>query len=167
LPCAPKVTGTTGNTLYYLHSDHLGSTSLTTDSAGAVVARQWYHPYGTVRAGDDLPTDIGFTGQRAESSELGSLMFFRARFYSPLVGRFLSADTIVPSPGNPQAFNRYAFVLNNPLKYIDPSGHGYCDSPNALPEDCAEAGKPLPKYAWVEGWGYFDTKHLIDETGDL
>jgi len=40
-----------------------------------------------------------------------------------VLGRFLSADTIVPSPGNPQSLNRYAYVNNNPVKYIDPSGH--------------------------------------------
>jgi hypothetical protein len=39
------------------------------------------------------------------------------------VGRFIQADTIVPSPGNPQHFNRYSYVLNNPLKFTDPSGH--------------------------------------------
>ena len=133
------LTGTTGNTLYYLHTDHLGSTSLTTDVNGAVVARQYYYPYGEVRAGDDLPTDIGFTGQRAESG-LGSLMYFRARMYSPLIGRFLSADSIVPEPGNPQSLNRYSYVINNPLKLTDPSGHTYlCD------EECeANGGRGTP-----------------------
>ncbi len=43
--------------------------------------------------------------------------------YSPRVGRFLSADTIVPSPGNPQSLNRYAYTLNNPIAYVDPTGH--------------------------------------------
>lgn len=42
---------------------------------------------------------------------------------APLLGRFLSADTIVPGAGNPQTFNRYAYVNNNPLRLIDPSGH--------------------------------------------
>jgi hypothetical protein len=50
-------------------------------------------------------------------------MQFGARFYLPRIGRFASADSIVPSFANPQALNRYAFVLNNPLKYTDPSGH--------------------------------------------
>jgi len=40
-----------------------------------------------------------------------------------MLGRFLSADTIVPSPGNPQSLNRYAYTLNNPVKYTDPTGH--------------------------------------------
>jgi RHS repeat-associated protein len=46
-----------------------------------------------------------------------------ARMYSPLLARFISADTIVPDPANPQALNRSAYVLNNPLRYTDPSGH--------------------------------------------
>jgi len=54
-----------GGVVYYLHGDHLGSTSLTTDEDGEVVARQLYHPYGTVRyAGGTLPTDFTYTGQR-------------------------------------------------------------------------------------------------------
>jgi hypothetical protein len=72
-------------------------------------------------------------------------MYFRARYYSPLAGRFISADSIVPEAGNPQALNRYSYALNDPLRYIDPSGHGYCDSPYAFAEDCAEAGKGVGK----------------------
>jgi hypothetical protein len=50
-------------------------------------------------------------------------MQFGARFYLPKLGRFTSADTIVPNFANPQSLNRYAFVLNNPLRFTDPSGH--------------------------------------------
>jgi hypothetical protein len=50
-------------------------------------------------------------------------MYYRARFYHPALGRFVSADTIVPEPGNPQDFNRYSYVQNNPINYVDPSGH--------------------------------------------
>ena len=62
------------------------------------------------------------SGQRAESS-LG-LLFYNARWYDPALGRFVQADTIIPGVGNPQAFDRYAYTLNNPMKYVDPSGHG-------------------------------------------
>ncbi|HSW57842.1 MAG TPA: RHS repeat-associated core domain-containing protein, partial [Dehalococcoidales bacterium] len=48
---------------------------------------------------------------------------YNARYYDPQIGRFISADTIVQSPANPQSFNRYSYCLNNPLKYTDPSGH--------------------------------------------
>jgi RHS repeat-associated protein len=58
-----------------------------------------------------------------EESGLGSLYFYGARWYSPAVGRFLIADTIVPEVGNPQAYNRYAYSLNNPVRYTDPTGH--------------------------------------------
>jgi hypothetical protein len=51
------------------------------------------------------------------------LLFLHARYYDPALGRFISADTIVPEPGNPQDFNRYAYVRNNPLTYTDPTGH--------------------------------------------
>ncbi|MDH7487629.1 MAG: RHS repeat-associated core domain-containing protein [Anaerolineae bacterium] len=44
------------------------------------------------------------------------LYFYNARYYDPALGWFVSADTIVPEPGNPQALNRYSYVLNNPLR---------------------------------------------------
>jgi hypothetical protein len=50
-------------------------------------------------------------------------MYYNARFYDPSFGRFLTADTIVPDPANAQGFNRYAYVINNPIIYTDPSGH--------------------------------------------
>jgi RHS repeat-associated protein len=111
--------------VYYLQADHLGSASLTIDANGAEIpnSRTGYYPYGVTRyGGTGLPTDRRFTGQREEAS-LGSLYDYGARAYSPILGRFLSADTLVPSPGNPQALNRYAYAQNNPLKYTDPSGH--------------------------------------------
>jgi RHS repeat-associated protein len=111
--------------VYYLHADHLGSTSLTTDDSGEVVARQLYHPFGTVRWSEGtLPTDFGFTGQRHDGT---GLVFMHARYYHPSLGRFISADTIVPGAANPQAFNRYSWVFNNPLVYVDPSGHDPLD----------------------------------------
>jgi RHS repeat-associated protein len=54
--------------------------------------------------------------------ELG-LIYMNARYYVPSLGRFASADTLVPDPTNPQQFNRYAYVLNNPLRFTDPTGH--------------------------------------------
>jgi hypothetical protein len=45
------------------------------------------------------------------------------RRYDPALGRFISADTVVPEPGNPQALNRFSYCYNNPLRYVDPTGH--------------------------------------------
>ncbi|MCP4529095.1 MAG: RHS repeat-associated core domain-containing protein [Aestuariibacter sp.] len=87
-------------------------------------SRTLYYPYGEERwsaSGGTLTTDYGFTGQRKERG-IG-LYDYNARFYDPALGRFVSADTIVPDPGNPQSFNRYSYVRNNPLNYVDPSGH--------------------------------------------
>ncbi len=107
----------------FLLGDHLGSTSVAATSSGVEHSRQLYTPWGESRwASGSLPTDLRYTGQRSEAG-LGSLYDYGARMYSPRVGRFLSADTIVPSPGNPQSLNRYAYALNNPVKYVDPTGH--------------------------------------------
>jgi RHS repeat-associated protein/uncharacterized repeat protein (TIGR01451 family) len=110
--------------LYYLLNDHLGSTSLVTDQSGVEQARQLYKPFGESRwSSGTLLTDRKFTGQRSEEAGLGSLYDYGARMYSPALGRFLSPDTIVPAPGDPQSLNRYAYTRNNPLKYTDPTGH--------------------------------------------
>ena len=62
----------------------------------------------------------GFTGQLLDGT---GFYYYNARYYDPTIGRFISADTVVPYPANPQNFNRYSYFLNNPLKYVDPSGH--------------------------------------------
>ncbi len=115
-----------GGVLTYLHGDHLGSASLATNAGGTEITDSdtRYSPYGVTRpglAGTGLPTDRRFTGQREEAS-LG-FYDYGARPYDPALGRFLQADTLVPDPGNPQSLNRYAYTLNNPLRYTDPSGH--------------------------------------------
>ncbi len=80
--------------------------------------------FGEVRwQNGSTPTDRTLTGQLAEPSGLGSLMDYNAREYSPLLGRFLSADTIVPKPGDHQSMNRYAYVENSPIRFSDSTGH--------------------------------------------
>ena len=141
------VLSSTTRTLSYVHGDHLGSTSLTTNAAGQKVSEQRYKPgacperqrRGEVRwsSGAGMPTDpstdritgplragFTFTSQRAGSY---GTFFMSAREYLPSLGRFLSADSIVPGAGNPQALNRYAYVFNSPLRYVDPSGHDPLD----------------------------------------
>jgi len=55
-------------------------------------------------------------------------MDYKARFYSPMLGRFLQPDSLIPDPANPQAWNRYSYVANNPVNLNDPSGHCYTSS---------------------------------------
>jgi RHS repeat-associated protein len=125
----------------------LSSTSLMTDASGNQIdTTVKYLPFGETRAGN-VPTDKLFTGQCLDST---GLYYYNARYYDPLIGRFISADTFVQFidginyvsyqltvnnlpitqvriifaiPLNPQSLNRYSYVLNNPLIYIDPTGH--------------------------------------------
>ncbi len=83
-----------------------------------------YLPFGAYRTTPTTNpsiTDRGFTGQKHNNS-LG-LIYYNARFYVPYINRFISADTLVPQPTSPQSFNRFAYVRNNPLGFIDPTGH--------------------------------------------
>ena len=72
------------------------------------------------RAGGTLPTTINYTGQRLDGS---GLVYMNARYYDPLVGMFISPDTIVPDAGVLIDYNRFAYGRANPLKFSDPSGH--------------------------------------------
>jgi RHS repeat-associated protein len=110
------------NTLSYVLGDQLGSASAVLDSAGNKTAETRYYPFGeTCVSTGSMPTDRLFTGQRLQS-DLG-IYHFGARFYDPLLGCFLSADTMLPYPSNSQSYDRFAFVLNNPMIFVDPSGH--------------------------------------------
>ena len=121
------------NFLFAMHTDHLGSTStlsyLNPDNGTAYQlqeARALYEPFGDYRVeptGDY--TDRGYTGHRGNNSgsnDIG-LIYMNARYYVPNTNRMVSPDTIVPDPNNPQSFNRYSYVNNNPLVFTDPTGH--------------------------------------------
>jgi len=106
---------------YYYHPDHLGSSNVITGSTGAQAQYCEYTPYGRLarNEGSDI-TAYKFTGKELDQT---GLYFYGARYYDPEIGRFITADTIVGEPYNPQSFNRYAYCYNNPVNYIDPSGH--------------------------------------------
>jgi len=110
-----------GSDLFHLHGDHLGSTSLTTDGAGAATASRAYYAYGAERnSSGDLQIDRTFTGQKRDST---GLMYYNARYYDPALGTFVSPDTLVPDPGRLVDHNRFLYARGNLLKYTDPSGH--------------------------------------------
>lgn len=119
------------NGLFYIHTDHLGSTSRLSYGqdrvhlAGQPVTESdaYYLPFGGYRGQPPSAelTDRGFTGHK-QNDDLG-LIYMNARFYLPEIGRFASADSIVPDTANPQSYNRYSYVRNNPLNYFDPDGH--------------------------------------------
>lgn len=108
------------STLRYFHQDSLSSTSLMTDSSGGSLGTMKFSPFGDLRNSlGNLGTDILFTGQRLDDT---GLYYYGARFYDPSIGRFISPDSIVQSPNDPQSLNRYSYVRNNPLRYVDPTG---------------------------------------------
>ena len=176
-------------TIVYMHTDHLGSVSMTTSATGTVAQTQEFDPWGAVKAGGITSVSYNYTGQRLDGT---GLLFYNARYYDSQLARFTSADSIVPGfapgsggaaaalgpndrvalrpltvdfheakfveaynyelkftaaygfhfqlskellkeekyqwgPQDSQALNRYAYVLNNPLRYVDPSGHSQKD----------------------------------------
>ncbi len=99
-----------------------------------------------------LATDKLFTGQRLDGT---GLYYYGARYYDPNIGRFISADTVVPNPKNPQAFNRFSYVANNPLKYIDPTGHEWWyDDDNGWywEDEDDEDNEPEAELSSASGW---------------
>lgn len=113
--------------VYYFHKDHLGSSTVMTNDDGVGSAETAeYDPFGGMRShSSESKSNYKYTDQEldAETPELTGLYNYNARLYDPAIGRFISADPVVPHPYNPQSLNRYSYVLNNPLIYTDPSGY--------------------------------------------
>ena len=113
-------------TTHFWHQDHLGSSTVITDSTGARVQALAYYPYGDLRINQSFTTPAvnvphKYTGKELDTSS--NLYFFESRYYHAVFGRFVSPDTIVPDLRDPQTLNRYAYAKNNPLLYTDPTGH--------------------------------------------
>jgi len=109
-----------GATIYWMHRDHLNSIRAVTDATAAVVQRSNYRPYGERMNSVSLVAETkGYIGERHDD-ETG-LIYLHARYYDPVLGRFLQADTWDPTiPG--VDVNRYAYAGNNPVMASDPSG---------------------------------------------
>ncbi|MBI4398396.1 MAG: hypothetical protein HY586_04660, partial [Candidatus Omnitrophica bacterium] len=110
---------------YYYHSDHLGGSNTITDENGRQVELVEYTPYGEISRHEVDPETRErrhkFTGQE-QDKETG-LYYYGARYYDPEIGRFISPDSFVQDPSDPQSFNRYAYARNNPVNLIDPTGN--------------------------------------------
>ena len=118
----------------YFVLDHLGSVAVVTAPDGSVPSgnRMSFDAWGkqryengnddtTCSVGATSPTTRGFTGQEEMSSLC--LVNLNARIYDPTIGRFLTADTVIPDPYDGQSYNRYTYVDNRPLSAVDPTGH--------------------------------------------
>lgn len=132
----------------YLLGDNLGSTNVILNALGEVEQRLAFDPWGMRM---DVPgsnvavnkiTNRGYTGHEMDD-EVG-LINMNARIYDPYLGRFLSADPVLPDAGDMQQFNRYSYVMNNPLKYTDPTGNQSesLEPPAVPPDGTIEEGTP-------------------------
>jgi RHS repeat-associated protein len=122
------------NTLRYIREDHLGSTASLLNSDGTSYVKESFTAFGLRRSsctwtGNPTSgnlTKINSTTRRGytEHTALGSMGLndMNGRIQDAVTGRFLSADPYISEPGNTQNYNRYSYVLNNPLSYVDPSG---------------------------------------------
>ena len=110
-----------GNSTDYLLKDHLGYIERIINEAGTIKETLSYDPWGKRRNIDWTPanesivstTHRGFTGH--EMLDAIGLVHMNGRIYDSEIGRFLSADPFVQAPENSQSYNRYSYVLNNPL----------------------------------------------------
>ncbi len=117
----------TATTKFMLY-DHIGSLSIITDQTGALVERLSFDSWGKRRSSNwqssgtvTSGSKIGFTGH--EQLDKVGLINMKGRVYDPVIGRFVSADPFIQEPGMTQSYNRYSYVMNNPLNLTDPSGY--------------------------------------------
>jgi len=141
-----------GSNTAFLYSDHLGSVEAIADEAGVVQERFAYDPFGNrIEAAWDVNKDTvaDSVGADLTKTEFASrsytqheylddlgLVHMNGRVYDPDAGRFLSADPFVQFPFSSQGWNRYAYVNNNPLSFMDPSGYFIQCNPET--GDCIE-----------------------------
>lgn len=117
---APAWAGVVSTTYY--HNDILGSPVAATDQGGDLLWREQYKPYGEriLNEPEAAENSRWYTGH-PHDPETG-LTYAGARYYDPVVGRFMSVDPVGFLESNPTSFNRYAYANNNPYKYVDPDG---------------------------------------------
>jgi len=109
------------NKMYYIHTDHLGNYCAITDADKQVVQSNRFDPWGNIIGTANFTlTKRGFTGHE-HYPEL-KIINMNGRLYDPVIGRFFSPDNYVQFSGFTQGYNRYSYALNNPLKYVDPTG---------------------------------------------
>jgi len=114
------------------------------------VATQRYWPYGAVRSGGVTQTDKLYTGQQQEPGDALGLYNYRARFYSTVVGRFVSGDPVSASFGS-SALSRFAYANSNPLRFMDPDGY------DPTPADYSSCEKNVVLCLWWSAGGKADS----------
>jgi RHS repeat-associated protein len=115
-------TAASASTIVYYHNDIAGSPVVATDASRQVLWRESYRPYGErlTNSAASVGNDVWFTSRRQDVDT--GLVYMGARYYDPVIGRFMATDPAGFDEKNLHSFNRYAYANNNPLKYVDPDG---------------------------------------------
>jgi len=129
--------------VYYYHPDHLGSTNVISNSSGGLVETTKYFPFGEIRAGG---TENKYLFNSKEYEADIGVYYYGARYYAPEVRRWTQPDPIIQDYYNPQNLNRYSYTLNNPVKYVDPSGNEAVRSEAGLAEKVSETFDKIINY---------------------
>jgi RHS repeat-associated protein len=110
------------DTITYFHNDISGTPMAATDAAGNVLWKENYKPYGDKlnRSAPSSSNKIGYHGKAHDDAT--GLSYMGARYYDPVLGRFMGIDPVDFQTDNLHSFNRYAYTNNNPYKYVDPDG---------------------------------------------
>ena len=117
-----KVIVGNGETITYLHNDFAGSPLAATDTAGNIVWKENYRPFGERlnNQAESADNRQWFHGKAVDADT--GLQYFGARYYDPVLGRFMGVDPVGFQEDNIHSFNKYAYGNNNPYRFIDPDG---------------------------------------------
>jgi RHS repeat-associated protein len=105
--------------LAYLHRDGLGSITAVSSPTAVLLGTTSYAAFGQVEESEGSPTRYGYASRDYDAT---SLLYYRARYYDPSMGRFSSQDPFAGDLLNPASLNRFSYVLNNPVLLTDPTG---------------------------------------------
>lgn len=148
LAVSPACLAQVAETVTYYYTNQQGTPLATADASGNILTTSDYRPYGDQVLGAPAGGP-GYTGHVNDPDS--GLVYTQARYYDPAVGRFLGTDQVVPSPGNPLTFGRYAYAADNPVANVDADGRCVdgltCDSMAKSIATHPDAFKALGPYA--------------------
>jgi len=164
--------GSNSAKILYYHKDHLGSSSIITDITGAVHSEENYYPLGESRVVNNkgLPNIFYKFTDQEQDPEIG-LYNYDARLYHPVLGRFVSPDSLVPDWYDLQQLCPYSYTRNNFINYIDPTGHETTgEAIDRMGVEAAEEGNILATAGWATlsaAWTVFGAEKVSKITDNV
>ena len=122
-------TASAGSYTNFIHTDVLGNIVAVTDEYGNIISREHVTPFGSSRGKTNPKTPCPWARPNTGSAipvmsgtGISGLTYMQARYYDPVIGRFMGVDPVGFRETEPALFNRYAYANNNPYKFVDPNG---------------------------------------------